>query len=66
MQAVESGPFPKQGCVVCCQLEGASRGYLLAVLSSARPGLPPRLLAGDRNLWHFLRQLWWVGIRERW
>lgn len=38
---------------VCCavKLEGASRGYLLAFLSpGARPGLPPRLLAGDRNL----------------
>jgi hypothetical protein len=42
---------------MCYQLEGVSKGYLLAVLSSAaRPGPPPRLLAGDRNLWHFLRQ----------
>lgn len=33
VQGVESGPFPKQGCVMYCQLEGASGGYLLAVLS---------------------------------
>lgn len=50
----------------CAASLGVPGGYLLAVLSSARPGLPPRLLAGDRNLWHFLRQLWWVGRRERW
>lgn len=31
---------------MCYQLEGVSKGYLLAVLSSAaRPGPPPRLLA---------------------
>lgn len=39
VQGVESGPFPKQGCVMYCQLEGTSKGYLLAILSLQQQGL---------------------------
>lgn len=26
VQGVEPGPFPKQGCMLCCQLESTNRG----------------------------------------